>query len=158
MRSLRSKLSNIITPLLKEGLSPAKLALTITLGISIGILPIVWGTTLLCALVAFVFRLNHAAIQGANYLSYPLQIALFLPFHLLGHRLFSTQPPLSGICLQSAFADPAATAATLAGSTLNAVGAWGLIVPPSAILIYYFLFIIIRKTNASRKIPDIPDK
>lgn len=53
-------------------------------------LPVVWGTTLLCLATAFLLRLNPAAMQLANISVFPLQIALFVPYFKLGALLFGT--------------------------------------------------------------------
>ena len=73
--------------LLEQGLSAHQLALAVAFGATIGILPTLWGTSLLCFLLAWVFRLNHLAVQSANYLVYPLQLILFVPFSLWGLTL-----------------------------------------------------------------------
>ena len=45
--------------LLRQGVSPEKIALTIALGIILGITPVLGSTMLLCTLAAIVFRLNY---------------------------------------------------------------------------------------------------
>ena len=65
---------------MKEGLTPKKLSLVITIGITVSIFPVIGTTTLICTLIAFLFNLNLPAIQLANYASFPLQITLFFPF------------------------------------------------------------------------------
>jgi uncharacterized protein (DUF2062 family) len=79
---------------LPRGISPRKLALTVTLGLVVGILPLVWGTSLLCAILALRFGLNQACIQAANYLACPVQILLFLPFYRIGASIFPGGRPL----------------------------------------------------------------
>lgn len=81
----------IVEPLkhqLVQGVTPARLALALALGLVIGATPILGITSLICAVVAAGLRLNQPAIQVANYLAYPLQIALFVPFFEAGARLF----------------------------------------------------------------------
>jgi hypothetical protein len=43
--------------------------------------------TALCGVIALAFRLNQPAIQVANYLAMPFQMALILPLLRLGARL-----------------------------------------------------------------------
>lgn len=74
--------------LLKQGLSPEKLALTIALGVTLGVTPVLGSTGLLCTLATLVFRLNLPAIQLVNWLVYPLQLALLVPLLQAGARLF----------------------------------------------------------------------
>src|SRR5258706_253132 len=72
---------------LKQGITPEKIALTIALGALLSVFPILGATTLLCSLAAFALRLNQPIIQVINYLAYPLQIALLIPFYRAGERL-----------------------------------------------------------------------
>ena len=85
-----------ILALLRMGASPKKLAWSLSIGFIIGLNPILGSTTILCLIVAFIFRLNVAASQIGNHLTYPLQVLLLIPFIRLGSRVFHTAPmPLS---------------------------------------------------------------
>ena len=85
-----------ILALLRMGASPEKLAWSIAAGLPIGINPILGSTTLLCLVLAFVFRLNVAASQLGNHIVYPLEIFLIIPFIHVASRVFHTAPmPLS---------------------------------------------------------------
>jgi uncharacterized protein (DUF2062 family) len=76
--------------------TPEKIALSIALGVALGVFPVLGSTTALCALAALVLRLNLPAIQVVNYFVYPLQIALLIPFFRMGEWLFrSPHLPLS---------------------------------------------------------------
>lgn len=77
---------------IKTGTSPSKLALGMAWGVVLGIIPLIGINTLLCALVAFVFRINMGVIQLVNYFVYPLQLILFVPFIKLGIYLFGANP------------------------------------------------------------------
>jgi uncharacterized protein (DUF2062 family) len=85
-----------ILDLLRQGVTPDKLALSLALGAAIGVFPVLGTTTALCALVALLLRLNLPAIQIVNYFVYPAQIALLIPFFRAGEKLFGAQHlPLS---------------------------------------------------------------
>lgn len=88
------KISGPILDQLKQGVTPHKLAQSIAFGIVIGVSPVLGLTTALCILAAYIFRLNHIAIQAVNYLAYPLQLALLIPFIKIGERLY-LQPYVS---------------------------------------------------------------
>lgn len=77
---------------LKKGVSPKKLGQSIGLGIVLGIFPILGTTTALCGLAAMIFKLNQVAIQSINYIIYPVQIAMLIPFYRMGEKLFGIQP------------------------------------------------------------------
>jgi uncharacterized protein (DUF2062 family) len=74
---------------LKQGVTPQQLALSVTLGIIVGVLPVLGVTTIICTIIAFSFRLNMLAIQLANQLVYPIQLLLFIPFIKAGEYFFN---------------------------------------------------------------------
>jgi uncharacterized protein (DUF2062 family) len=85
-----------VLALLRRGATPEKLAWSLAAGLLIGINPLIGSTTILCLLLAFLFRLNIVASQLANHVMYPLQILLVIPFIRLGSVIFHTAPmPLS---------------------------------------------------------------
>jgi uncharacterized protein (DUF2062 family) len=81
-----------ILALLRMGASPRRLAWSIAVGLAIGINPLLGSTTLVCMVVAVVFRLNLAASQVANHAMYPVQILLMVPFLQLAARVFRAGP------------------------------------------------------------------
>jgi hypothetical protein len=82
---------------LRQGISPRRLAFTLSLGFVVGCIPVVGLPTGLCALIALAFGLNQPAIQAANYLAMPFQVALIVPLVRLGARLIprAAQPGMS---------------------------------------------------------------
>ena len=85
---LYRRLLRPILDLLRQGVTPEKIALSLTLGVALGVFPVLGSTTALCAVAALALRLNLPAIQIVNYFVYPLQIALLIPFFRLGEKLF----------------------------------------------------------------------
>src|SRR5271155_6084176 len=77
-----------VLDLLRQGVTPEKIALSVALGVALGVFPVLGSTTALCALAALVLRLNLPAIQVVNYFVYPLQIGLLIPFFRAGEILF----------------------------------------------------------------------
>jgi len=148
MTLLRSGFSGIklIRNSLTQGVTPRKMALTVVLGITVGILPTVWGSTLVCAILAFLLGLNQPAIQAANFLAYPLQLALFIPFHHLGATIFPWGPSLSIEALLKGFShDFAGNIALILLATLKAVAAWLITAPALAVLLYLLLVTIFTR-------------
>ena len=84
----RRRMARPIVELLRQGVTPEKMALSLALGVALGVFPVLGTTTALCALAAFIWRLNLPAIQIVNYFVYPLQIALLIPFSRAGEKLF----------------------------------------------------------------------
>lgn len=85
------KISNRLMDFLQQGISPERMALALAIGITIGLLPLLGATTLLCTLIAFRFKLNMAFLQLVNYIVYPIQLLLYIPFLRIGAGLFSKE-------------------------------------------------------------------
>jgi uncharacterized protein (DUF2062 family) len=84
----------IVRPLLRQlrgGVTPRRLAWSLSLGIVIGINPSVGFTTLLVVLLAWVFGLSQVASQIGAHAMTPLHLVLFIPFIELGVHLFHTR-------------------------------------------------------------------
>jgi hypothetical protein len=142
-RALLAPLLNFLS----QGLSPEKLALCVALGLLLGIFPVLGTTTLLCAAVAILFRLNMPAIQLINYFSYPLQLLLFIPYIRAGEFLFN-QPPIP-LDLVKIFAmlqtDLLGTINSLWITNVRAIAAWSLTAPLIALALYYILVPVFRR-------------
>jgi len=80
----RERVVALIVAQLIQGVTPQKMALTIALGFSLGVIPILGVTTALCAVAAVRLKLNQPVIQLVNWLVYPLQLAWILIFVRLG--------------------------------------------------------------------------
>lgn len=126
---------------LRQGLTPRKLSLTIALGITLGVTPVLGSTMLLCTLASIVFRLNLPAIQLVNWLVYPLQIALLIPFYRIGGWIFRTPPSeLSVVHILALIRTNLFHAiATLWTVTIHALAAWLLIGSIATGLLYLLL-------------------
>lgn len=135
--------------MLNCGLTPDKLALTFCLGTAIGVLPVLWGATVLCAVCGHFLRLNHVALQAVNYLAYPLQIALFIPFCLLGTKIFPWGPAVPPELLSTLLHGHLATSVNLLGwITVKAIAAWLITAVPLAASFYLPLNKLLRRRFA----------
>lgn len=93
---IRRRLVDPVLDLLRQGVTPEKIALSLAFGLGIGIFPVLGISTVLCTVVAIVLRLNLPAIQLVNYLASPLQLALIIPFVRVGEHLLGVKAqPLS---------------------------------------------------------------
>lgn len=147
---LKRVVSRRLKAILAAGLTPRKLLATFCIGGALGLLPIVWGTTLLCVVVAYVFRLNQVALQSVNYLFYPLQLALIIPYCRLGARLFPWGPPFPPEILTYVLHGHGVGMIQLfAWATLKAVGAWLLTAPPLAFVLYLLFSAMIGGKRSS---------
>lgn len=124
---------------LTQGVTPEKIALTVALGITISCFPILGSTTALCAIVAIALRLNQPIIQLVNYLAYPLQLVLLIPFYRAGEHVLGRPPiPLSITLLLERFrADFAQFLRDFGMIAVGGIIVW-LIAAPLAIAALYF--------------------
>lgn len=85
------KMSNRLLDFLQEGISPEKMALALAIGVTVGIMPLLGVTTLLCTVLALRLKVNIAFLQLVNYIVYPVQLVLYIPFLRIGSGLFSKE-------------------------------------------------------------------
>jgi uncharacterized protein (DUF2062 family) len=133
---------------LRQGISPRRLALTLALGFAIGCFPIVGVTTAICLVVATSLRLNLPAIQAANWIAMPFQVALIVPFVRLGGRLFgfgSGQAVEFGALLHASPSQMISGMGWLAGEALLA---WLVIAVPAVLLLTATLTVLLRHIPA----------
>jgi len=136
-----------IIALLRQGITPEKIALSIALGAAIGVFPVLGSTTLLCAAAALILRLNLPAIQLVNYLMYPLQLILFVPFLDAGSRIMRTAP--IALSTKQVFgmieSDPWRLIKILWSATLGAMTIWVVLSPLVIGIIYIALAPLLRR-------------
>ncbi len=141
------KLVRPVIDLLKQGVTPEKIALSLALGAALGVFPALGWTTGLCAIAALVLRLNLPAIQIVNYFMYPLQIALLIPFFRLGEKLF--RAPHLPISVPQIYAMIRANMwgaiRVLWTTTWHAMVVWSLIAPVFVALAYALLSPLLRR-------------
>lgn len=145
------KIRDPLITLLRQGVTPEKLALSLAFGIVLGCFPVLGTTTALCAAIALLLRLNLPAIQLVNYLVYPLQLLLILPFIRLGELLLrtkSTQLTLSQIqaMTKTNFLD---AFHELWLVLLHAVFAWSLFAPFVIFALYTLFHFLLRRMRPS---------
>jgi uncharacterized protein (DUF2062 family) len=138
---LSRKILEPLLALLKQGMSPSRLALCVALGIVIGNIPILGVSTLICGAIALVFRLNLPAIQIVQAAMAPTQILLIIPFVRLGEWIVrAPRQPVSikeGLALMAQGVGYAIV--TLWNSILHAGLAWALVAPLAVFLFYKIL-------------------
>lgn len=132
------RIRNKILAFLKQGMTPHDLALALALGIALGTFPVVGATSLLCTIFSIVMRLNLPVIQSVNWAVSPLQLTLLIPFFKIGAAMFGSGgiPHSLSALVAMMQTDPLGTISRFFTVTLHGIGAWALLAPPVAILIY----------------------
>ena len=143
--------------LLKQGISPDRLALCVAIGVVVGNVPILGISTILCAAIALAFRLNLPAIQIVQAAMAPTQILLIIPFVRLGEWLFGVPPqPVSikeGLALMAQGAGHAIVA--LRDAILHAGFAWVLVAPFVVFFLYRLLTRVFERTAARTRLTQL---
>jgi Uncharacterized protein conserved in bacteria (DUF2062) len=150
---LRRRLVDPVLLLLKQGSTPEKLALSLALGATLGLFPVMGATSVLCLAAGVALRLSHPALQVANYAVYPLQVALILAFVRLGERFVGAPPmPFSIERLLVFFReDPAGFLGRFGLTGLHGILGWLALAPVVAGALYVGLLPLLR--YAARRFP-----
>ena len=146
-KSLKSMKQKVALAL-RQGISPARLALTLALGFAIGCIPVVGIPTVLCAGLALALRLSQPAIQAANYAAMPLRLFLIVPFVRLGGWLFAFGPHQT-LATDGLLHNSPTNLITLAsGMAVHALLAWVIVAGPAVALMTLTLTQMLRRIPA----------
>ncbi len=145
----RRRILGPILDLLRQGVTPDKIALSIAFGIVLGVFPALGWTTLLCLVTAAWLRLNLPAMQLVNFLVYPLQLLLLVPFLRAGEVLFRSQgmglslPQIVGLIQAGVWH----AIKVLWVATVHGIVVWALLAVPTIFVIYRLLAPLLCKAQ-----------
>lgn len=150
---LRRRIVGLLLLLLQQGQTPQTLALSLALGATLGLFPVLGATTALCVAAGIAVRLSHPALQLANYAVYPIQVPLILVFVRLGERLVGAAPmPFSVERLLLFFReDPLGFLARFGWTGLHGILGWLTVAPLVGGALYVGLVPLLRYT--ARRLP-----
>ncbi len=112
---------------LKQGWSVEGLSWAAAWGFTVGIFPIYGVTTGTLAAIGWAGKLNHAVLQGFNYMVAPLKVMLILPYIALGETLFFAEKRFSLSLSEFTLRfqeDPLATLRQFGLSFVHAIAGW----------------------------------
>lgn len=144
----------LVAPVITQltcGISPERLAWTISLGVVTGIFPVMGTTTLVCLLAGWVFRLNQPVLHVFRAVVYPLHLALILVFIHMGQHLFKA--PLLSFSIPELivkFKDsPLQFGRDFGLAAFYGVVAWVLVAPFAVILLKVSVIPILRQLRVA---------
>ncbi len=148
----RERVVALILAQFTQGVTPQKIALTIALGLNLGIFPILGATTALCAVAGIGFKLNQPVIQLVNWLVSPLQLLLILFFVRIGEWLMRAQRVNFSIpeLFRKFHESPAKFFQEFGLTGLHGIIAWLVIAPFLTVLVYFTLLPPLKKLSALR--------
>ena len=132
---------------LRQGTSPEKLAWSVSLGLTLGIFPIMGSTSLVCFIIGHLLRLNQPVLHLFKTFTYPIHLAMILVFIRLGQHLNGVPPiPLSIPQLLTRFKEsPAQFASDFGIAALHGIEAWAITAIFLIPIIYYISLPILRR-------------
>jgi len=150
MKSSLNTLKDKITALFRQGLTPKEIALSIIVSGLIGIIPVLGVSTFMITTLSLKSKLNLPLMIAFNYLMWPVQILLIIPFIRIGGFVFSVQPNHHTIeeIISSFHNSFFRTLSHLSFELLCGLGGWFFTAVPVSFGIYLLsLFVFKRKLN-----------
>jgi uncharacterized protein (DUF2062 family) len=164
-QSLKTPLKNwlnrmLLEPLLamlRQGISPRRLALCVAVAIVIGNIPILGVSTILCTFIALIFRLNFPAIQIVQAAMAPTQILLIIPFVRLGEWILRVPPQVVSVKAALTLMSQGLWQAVvvLRDAIFHAGLAWGLVAPFAIYLLHRLLTPVFERMAAQIRRPPV---
>lgn len=139
-----------ILDLLRQGVTPEKLALSLAIGMVLGCAPILGVTTILAFGICYATELNPVAMQLTNYLVYPLQIILLIPFIRAGEMLFHARHlRVTREQIEQMFRSNATVALHRLWTAIwHALTVWVIVAPITVAILYVILAPVLRHAAA----------
>ena len=134
-----------VKELLKSGVSPDTLSLSMAFGFTCGIFPVPGLTTLPVLLAIFLFSLNAPGTMVVNYAMTPLNIATVIPFIKAGERLMGAAPVEVGSLVADFQADFRSAISKFGVSVLYGILAWAIFLPFATAALHMVLRVVLRK-------------
>lgn len=132
---------------LRQGTSPEKLSWSVSLGLTLGIFPIMGSTSLVCLFIGHLFRLNQPILHLFKTFTYPLQLALILVYIRLGQQLNGV--PLIKFSIPQMLGqfkdDPAQFARDFGMAALYGIEAWAISALFLIPILYFISLPILKK-------------
>jgi uncharacterized protein (DUF2062 family) len=156
---LYRRLVEPLLTLLRQGITPSRLAMCVSIGIVVGNIPVLGVSTILCTLIALALRLNLPAMQLAQAAMAPTQILLIIPFVRLGEWI--TRAPHQALSIKEGLAlieqGIGNAVVVLWDAIVHAGIAWILVAPMATYLLYRMLTPIFARAAARlRRNPNRP--
>ncbi|MCC1483158.1 DUF2062 domain-containing protein [Winogradskyella immobilis] len=141
MKSKFIKIWNKFKALLKQGLTPKQLAISLVVSTLVSIFPIFGITTIALTCIALPFRLNLPIMIAFSYIVGPIKFLVLIPFINIGAYVFGTEHTLLTFeaiktSYETSFFD---TAKALSYELLCGTVGWLLTAIPLGIGLYFIL-------------------
>jgi uncharacterized protein (DUF2062 family) len=129
----------LIVGQLKQGITAKKIALTIALGVTLGVFPILGATTILCLAAGLWLKLNQPIMQFINWLISALQLSLILVFVRIGEWLTNAQRVTFSVpeLMKKFQASPRQFMHDFGMTGVHGIEGWALVAPLLTVALYF---------------------
>src|SRR5262249_1320982 len=150
---LKRRVGMPLLNLLRQGVTPEKLALSLALSATFSVIPAFGGGGGLCSLFSVGFGLNLPVLEAGDYLFFPAANAVVLPFFRLGEKLFRAPHLPISVSQIYALVHTSWWGAIkfLWSTTWHAIVVWGMLAPFAVAFIYGVLTPIFRRIAPKAK-------
>lgn len=134
-----------VLELFRQGLTPKELALSISVGALVGVLPLFGVSTIITTALAIRLKFNLPLALFFTYAVGPIHLLLFIPFIRIGESIYHIKHELLSIdTIRSAFrADYMEAIKDLGLELTCGVTGWSIAAIPAAFVLYLLIRIII---------------
>lgn len=149
----RIKLVRKLVKLLRQGTSPHKMALSITMGLLLGVIPTFGFVAPMCAAFALWLRLNVPLALSTLYLMQPIHLILFVPFLRMGESIFDLPalPFSPKKLIHMIRTDWWNTLEFIGINNLAAIGAWLIVSVPASFLLYGLVLLLLKRFKKEQR-------
>jgi len=148
----RNQLRQKMNAMLASDLSPHGWAVSVSYGIAAGLFPIIGPVSLVSLFVVWLFRLHLPLVMLLVYALYPLQLALMVPFGMVGKSILPAQGSL-----QAHFSGSLTWVNTLGDWAVSAFFGWLLLMIPLAFVCYRIALKFARRKKKLLVAPELID-
>jgi uncharacterized protein (DUF2062 family) len=137
-----------------QGLTPHKIAFSVTIGIISGLFPVIGATTLISLLLTALFRQNLLIVQSVQWLLGLFQVLLVIPFMQFGafllnqHNIHLSLHQLK-LAFQPGFFEGIKTVGIF---HLYGILSWTLLAIPASAVLYFILLSVFRRKVISNPV------
>ncbi|WP_432410869.1 DUF2062 domain-containing protein [Rasiella sp. SM2506] len=141
MKSKLVKIWEKFKALLKQGLTPKQLAISIVVSTLVTIFPMFGISTIVLTAIALPLRLNLPIMIAISYIVSPVQYLVLIPFINLGASVFNTEHSLLTFeAIKASYdSDFWITAKALSFELLCGTVGWALTAIPLGVVLYFLL-------------------
>lgn len=141
------RIVNPIATQLTQGVSAREITLTLALGATLGVFPILGVTTILCFVAGYFLKLNQMILQGANWIVFWIHPVLLLLFVRLGENVVGAEamPFVPSELVVEFNASPTDFMKRFGMTGLHGILGWTLVAPGTFFFAYWLMRALLGK-------------